>query len=42
MLETDAAKELKWSKKGRIKIKLEENETREINMAAPPSAFKPA
>jgi hypothetical protein len=42
VLETDAAKELKWSKKGRIKIKLEENETREMNIAAPPAAFKPA
>ena len=26
VVETDAAKELKWTKKGRIKIKLEENE----------------
>jgi plastocyanin len=40
IVETDAAKELKWSKKGRIKIKLEENEVREINIAVPPSAFR--
>ena len=40
IVETDAAKELKWSKKGRIKVKLEENEVREINIAVPPSAFR--
>jgi hypothetical protein len=40
VVDTDAAKELKWSKKGRIKVKLEENEVREINIAVPPSAFR--
>lgn len=40
VVETDAAKELKWSKKGRIKVKLEENEVREINIAVPASAFR--
>jgi hypothetical protein len=40
IVETDAAKALKWSKKGRIKVKLEENEVREINIAVPPSAFR--
>lgn len=40
VVETDAAKELKWSKKGRIKVKLDENEVREINIAVPPSAFR--
>jgi hypothetical protein len=41
VVEGDAAKELKWSKKGRIKIKLDENETREIKIAVPASAFRP-
>jgi hypothetical protein len=41
VIESDPAKELKWSKKGRIKIKLEENETREIKITVPPSAFQP-
>lgn len=40
VVETDAAKGLKWSKKGRIKVKLEENEVREINIAVPASAFR--
>ncbi len=42
VITTDAAKELKWSNKGRIKIKLEEDEVREINIAAPASAFRGA
>lgn len=42
VITSDAAKELKWSNKGRIKIKLEENEVREINIAAPASAFRGA
>ncbi len=41
VVEGDAAKELKWSKKGRIKVKLDENETREIKIAVPASAFRP-
>jgi hypothetical protein len=41
VVDTEAAKQLKWSKKGRIKIKLEENETREIQIVVPPAAFKP-
>ena len=40
VVETDAGKELKWDRKGRIKIKLDENETREINIAVPASAFR--
>jgi hypothetical protein len=40
VVETAAAKELKWSKKGRIKVKLEENEVREIKIAVPASAFR--
>jgi hypothetical protein len=40
VVETDDAKDLKWSKKGRIKIKLEENQVREINIAVPASAFR--
>jgi hypothetical protein len=42
VITTDAAKELKWSGKGRIKIKLEENEVREIDIAVPASAFRGA
>lgn len=41
VVDADAAKQLKWSNKGRIKIKLEENETREIQIVVPPTAFKP-
>jgi hypothetical protein len=41
VVDSDTAKELKWSKKGRIKIKLEENETREIQIVVPPASFKP-
>jgi hypothetical protein len=42
VVDTEAAKELKWSSKGRFKITLEENETREINIVVPPSAFRGA
>lgn len=38
--EGDVAKQLKWSKNGRIKIKLEENEVRDIKIAVPASAFR--
>jgi hypothetical protein len=41
VVDTEAAKQLKWSNKGRIKIKLDENETREIQIVVPPTAFKP-
>jgi hypothetical protein len=40
-VESDEAKALKWSRNGRIKIKLEENKTREIKITVPTSAFKP-
>jgi hypothetical protein len=42
IVDTDAAKELKWSKKGRFKVKLEEGETREIKIVVPASAFSGA
>jgi plastocyanin len=38
-VEDDAAKELKWDNKGRFKIKLEPDETRELNITVPASAF---
>ena len=38
-VESDAAKELKWSDKGRFKIKLEPDEVRELNITVPSSAF---
>lgn len=40
VVQTDAAKELKWDRKGRITVTLEENETREIKIAVPASAFR--
>lgn len=39
VVDGDVAKELKWSSKGRFKIKLEENETREIEIQVPASAL---
>ena len=36
----DAAKELKWSKKGRFTVTLEEDGTKEIDIAVPASAFR--
>lgn len=39
VVDSDAAKELKWSKKGRFTLTLQEDETRELNIAAPASAF---
>jgi hypothetical protein len=38
-VESDAAKELKWNNKGRFKIHLEPDETRELNITVPASAF---
>lgn len=38
-IQNDAAKELKWDKKGRFKIKLEPDETRELNVTVPAAAF---
>jgi hypothetical protein len=40
VVDSDVAKQLKWSNKGRIKIKLEENKPFEIKIVVPPSAFK--
>jgi hypothetical protein len=40
VVDSPEAKELKWSKKGRITVTLEENETREITIAVPPTAFR--
>ncbi len=42
VVDTDAAKELKWTNKGRFKITLDENETREIKIVVPASAFSGA
>lgn len=39
VLTTPEAKELKWSNKGRFKVKLAENETKEISLTVPPAAF---
>ncbi|QDT00166.1 cupredoxin domain-containing protein [Adhaeretor mobilis] len=39
VVNSDQAKELKWDKKGRFKIKLTEDETKELNVAVPASAF---
>lgn len=36
---SDKAKELGWDKKGRFEVKLTENETTELNIAVPASAF---
>jgi plastocyanin len=38
-VQSDAAKELKWDKKGRFKITLEPDETRELDIPVPASAF---
>jgi hypothetical protein len=38
-LDTPEAKELKWSSKGRFKIKLAEDEVREVQLTVPASAF---
>ena len=37
--EGDVAKEYKWTKKGRFKIKLDEDETRELDLQIPASLF---
>ncbi|WP_146452068.1 hypothetical protein [Bythopirellula polymerisocia] len=39
ILDSPEAKELKWSKKGRFKIKLDEDEVKELNLNVPSSAF---
>ncbi len=39
ILTTPEAKDLKWSKKGRFKVKLGEDEVKEINLAVPSTAF---
>ena len=39
VIEGDTAKELGWSKKGRFKIKLDEDQTREIEIQVPASAL---
>jgi hypothetical protein len=38
-VQSDEAKELKWDNKGRFKIKLEPDQTRELNLTVPASAF---
>jgi hypothetical protein len=38
-VDTDAAKALKWDNKGRFKIKLEPDETRELEITVSPAAF---
>lgn len=40
VLSTPEAKELKWSKKGRFKIKLEADSTQELDFAVPATAFR--
>jgi hypothetical protein len=40
IVNTPEAKELKWDKKGRFKTQIEENGTKEIQIAVPPAAFK--
>jgi hypothetical protein len=40
VVDTADAKALKWSAKGRFKIKLEENEVREIKIVVPPTALR--
>jgi uncharacterized lipoprotein NlpE involved in copper resistance len=39
VLTTPEAKELKWSNKGRFKVKLVEDEVREVNLTVPAAAF---
>jgi hypothetical protein len=39
VLTTPEAKELKWSNKGRFKVKLGEDETKEVNLTVPAAAF---
>jgi len=39
VLSTAEAKQLKWNKKGRFKIKLAENEEKELDIAVPAAAF---
>ncbi len=39
VLTTPEAKELKWSKKGRFKVKLAEDEVKELNLTVPSAAF---
>lgn len=40
VVDTDPARELDWDNKGRFTLTLEENETREIEIVVPPSAFR--
>lgn len=40
IVNTPEAKELKWSNKGRFEVEIEEDGTKEIQVAVPPSAFK--
>jgi hypothetical protein len=39
VLSTPEAKELKWSNKGRFKVKLGEDETKEVSLTVPAAAF---
>ncbi|MCG8448010.1 MAG: hypothetical protein MI725_00330 [Pirellulales bacterium] len=39
VLSTPEAKKLKWSKKGRFKLRLAENEVKELNLTIPAAAF---
>ena len=39
VLTTPEAKELKWSSKGRFKLKLADDETKEFNLTVPSAAF---
>jgi hypothetical protein len=38
-VQSDETKELKWDNKGRFKIKLEPDQTQELNITVPASAF---
>jgi hypothetical protein len=39
VLTTPEVKELKWSKKGRFKLKLSEDEVKELEVTVPPDAL---
>lgn len=41
VLDAPELKDLKWSKKGRFNLTLKEDETRDLELTVPPSAFKP-
>ena len=39
-IDTDEARQLQWSKRGRFKVKLDQDQSREINFDVPAGAFK--